>query len=354
MTVMLPPAPMLAASAPAPFDSEAYTFEVKWDGVRCLAVAENGSTRLFSRTGKEMTRQFPELAELHRAVAGDTTVLDGELCVLNGTVPDFHRVQRRLVLGTDIAVAQAAEKHPALYVVFDLLRIDGHDMTGQPLSTRRRALEDSWRGNDYAILSAAVPTRGKHLYAAAVAQGLEGIVAKRTDSPYVAGRRTDYWLKIRHELELDGVVGGYVPKGAADFKSLAIGLHTGKSSPIRSSAPPLVYVGHVGTGFSARLRGDIVRRLLPLRSDASPFIHSFDVSGDHKAGRPDNQPLTDTVWVRPELVCRLRYLQFTPAGRLRHPVFLGLRDDKLPSECTRPPTNRQAAENFPNREWTRP
>lgn len=325
-------APMLAAAAPEPFDSDDFLFEIKWDGIRCLASIVGGSTRLYSRNGRDITRLFPELVNLSTAMAGATAVLDGELCVLDGATPNFHHIQRRVVLSADISIERTALKHPALYIVFDLLHLDGTDLFHSPLANRRQLLETVWRGDDYAVLSTGVPGRGRDLYAAAVARGLEGIVAKRLDSPYVPGRRTGHWLKIRHHRELDGVIGGYTPKGTDDFASLAVGLYVDRHPDGKNwmwdepslnvpAGRPLVYIGNVGTGFAAALRRDLMRRLATLQVNVSPFAS------------PKHLP-KDTRWVHPQLVCRVRYLHFTPAGHLRQPTFLGLRVDKSPYECT--------------------
>lgn len=359
-------APMLASAEREPFDSADYVFEVKWDGIRCLCTIGGETIRLHSRTGRDITRLFPELERMTDAIAAREAVLDGELCVLDGTTPSFHLVQRRNVLSADAAIGRAAHEHPALYVVFDLLHLNGTNLIDLPLSERRLRLEHAWRGTDHAILSVAVPERGRDLYAASVAQGLEGIVAKRLDSPYVPGRRTRHWLKIRHQRELDGVIGGYIPRGQHDFASLAIGLHepsvvpsatpaadplaNGVRTPSLAGSSPvtlgLTYIGNVGTGFPAHVRRDLIARLAPLKTESSPFANP-GTGSEHApvespyarvpgvpAGPGDPRIPADTQWVQPKLVCRVRYLHFTPGGHLRHPTFLGLREDKHPYECT--------------------
>lgn len=314
---------MLATPVPAPFDSADYVFEVKWDGLRCLCRLVNGTVQLFSRTGREITPLFPELQDAARAVRASTAVLDGEICVLEGGVPSFHRVQRRRLLTTAAAIRRAATHHPAVYMVFDWLERDGRELLALPWRDRRAALEDAWIGEAaHAALSPTVPERGRDLYAASVARGLEGIVAKRLDGPYVPGRRTRHWLKVRREQELDCVIGGYRPRGALDLGSLALGLY--RSIPAGAGPPKLIYVGNVGTGFGAETRAELMERLLPLRTDRSPFA----------AAEPG--PPRGLQWVLPRLVVRVAYLELTPAGHLRHPVFRGLRNDKDPHACRFP------------------
>jgi len=308
---------MMATPVTAPFDSPSYGFEVKWDGIRCLCRLEGKYARLFSRNGREITSRFPELQDIGHAVTVRSAVLDVEICVFEGGVPSFHLVQRRNLLTSAAAIRRAAETQPAVFVVFDFLEQDHRPLLHVPWQDRRAALEAAWTGAaDHAVLSRVVLERGRDLYIACVERGLEGIVAKRLDSPYVPGKRTRYWLKVRREQELDCVIGGYLPRGALDFRSLALGLY-----------PPgererLIYVGSVGTGFPAPIRADLMRRLLPLRTADPPFT-----------GRAVRLP-SGVQWVLPRLVARVGYLELTPAGQLRHPVFRGLRDDKEPWECT--------------------
>lgn len=374
---------MLATAVDAPFDSPDYSFEVKWDGLRCLCAVSGGSVRLFSRNRRDITRSFPELNELHRAVAVYDGLFDGELCVFRDALPNFHAVQRRNLLGTDRAIMRAAVEEPALYIIFDVLRRDNEDTMPLPWLERRRRLEDMWRGADGAILSDPVRERGVALFNLSTEQGLEGVVAKRHDGPYIPGRRTRHWLKVRHVRELDCVIGGYVPRGSHhnDLASLALGLFESDperhledrrlhsddrrsyvneprrlEGPHRSNvqekrlqertpdlsaqderrredtdrrhedADRLVYVGNVGTGFSARTRRELLELLTSLRIDRPPF----DVN--HSSPPPPAM-----IPVAPRLVCRVAYSEFTPAGHLRHPTFRGLRDDQLPTDCTMPP-----------------
>lgn len=320
---------MLATSVDTPFDSPNYSFEVKWDGLRCLCLLATGRIRLFSRNRREITRLFPELQGIHRSFVITDGLFDGELCVFRDGVPDFHSVQRRNLLETDRAVMRAASEAPAVYVVFDMLRGAGEDTMPLPWSERRRRLEDSWRGADGAVLSEPVHERGRALFAAGAERGLEGIVAKRYDSPYVPGRRTRHWLKVRNEKEIDCVIVGYVRRGVADLASLALGLYRSEDTLGVAPVPKLVYVGNVGTGFTSETRRKLVKLLSTLHTDQLPFDW-----------RHPSSPLPPIIPVAPRLVCRVAYLAFTPAGHLRHAVFRGLRSDRSPIECALP-SNRQ-------------
>ncbi len=329
---MIPWRPMLATPAPTPFDSPHHVFEVKWDGIRSLCRVDDGAAHYFSRTGRDITAQFPELQDIAHALACRSAVLDGEICVLERGVPNFHLVQRRNILTTPIAIRRASGAHPAIYMVFDVLTLDEREVLPEPWRERRALLEAAWRGDTrFAALSRALAGRGRDLYLACIERGLEGVVAKDVNSPYVPGKRTRHWLKVRREREIDCVVGGYVPRGALDFRSLAVGLYRAgpratRRTAHKATAPDkLVYVGNVGTGFSEEVRGTLMRRLLPIRTAQSPFAAT-----GNRTVPPGIQ------WVLPRLVARVAYLELTPGGHLRHPVFRGLRDDQSPRDCLWP------------------
>lgn len=317
------PLPMLASAVDEAFDAPDYSFEVKWDGLRCLCAVDDGTVQLFSRNRRDMTRQFPELHDIHRAFSTAQALFDGELCVFSEQLPDFDTIRRRNVLDAERAIIRAATETPATYIVFDTLRLAGEDVMQLPWSERRRRLEAVWNEGPGAVLSDTVPERGRALFAAVTQQGLEGIIAKRHDAPYVAGRRTRHWLKVRNQAEIDCVVGGFVPRGSSDFASLALGLYVSGDGDA-ADTDRLVYVGNVGTGFPTHKRHQLMQRLVRLHTARPPF-------GPTVPSRPSMR------WVVPTLVCRVAYLQFTPAGHLRHATFRGIRDDKSPRACTWPP-----------------
>ncbi len=188
--------PMLASAADAAFDSPDYSFEVKWDGIRCLCLVEHGRSSLYSRHGREITDRFPELSGTARAFSVSKGLFDGELCVFNAGKPDFQAVQRRNALHKPGAVAVAAAETPAVFVVFDVLRLGAADTIRLRWIERRQRLQDAWRGGPGVVISDAVPLRDERCSRLRAKLGLEGIVAKHHGGPYVPGRRTRHWLKI--------------------------------------------------------------------------------------------------------------------------------------------------------------
>lgn len=289
--------PMLARIG-EPFDSPTHLFEIKWDGVRAMTYVEQGGHRLHGRRRRDLAGRYPELAFLSRLPDG--TVLDGELVVLraDGT-PDF-----RAMLGRENAtgdrVAAGARQRPAVYVVFDLLYADGVSLLAAPLHERRGRLERlvAAAGQARLLLSEGVVGAGKALFEAVRARGLEGIVGKRLDSPYLAGERTDAWQKMKLVQQIHCLVLGYEPDGERDFKSLIVA--TDVDGELRC-------VGKVGSGIGDAEREALRRVLFATRTDA-PLIDAG------MKGR----------WVAPGLYCTVNFLEWTASGSLRAPVFVGL------------------------------
>lgn len=312
----LPPffPPMMAGTAPAPFDSPDHWFELKWDGVRVLAFCEAGRTRLYSRTGREVTSLYPEAAGLHARLSVADAVVDGEIVALDGGIPSFQKIQRRLGLTRPGDVRRMAAEVPVSVVCFDLVVAGGEWIGALPLEERHRRLEDALAPGGPVTLSTPVLHAGVAFFHAAEERGLEGIVAKRLSSPYVPGRRTRDWLKVKTSKHLDCVVGGWSPGEGSrrgSFGSLLVGLHDAEGH--------LRYVGSVGTGFDERTLDALAAGLEALETSVCPF-----------AERP---PVPGARWVRPELVCVVEYREMTDARRLRAPSFKGLRTDKQPQEC---------------------
>ncbi len=309
-----PPEPMLAVLWDEPFDDEAWGFEPKWDGVRALAYC-NGGTRLMSRNRHDVTAAYPELDRLAAHVVATDAVVDGEIVAMDDGVPSFQRLQQRMHVREPAEVRRLAKRIPVVYVAFDLLYLDGRDLTGRPLRERRALLEEAVVPAGFLQVSPLVERDGVALYGGAAAQGLEGIVAKRLDSRYRVGKRSPAWRKVKATFDVDVVVAGWKPgegRRAGTVGSLVVGLH--------DDAGELVYVGNVGSGFDRESLPRVQARLDELSHDQSPF------------SRPDRS-LRTARWVRPELVARVEYRQVTDAGKLRAPVFQGLRDDKRPEDC---------------------
>ena len=295
---------MLAGTAPAPFGGDDWLFEIKWDGVRAIATVGERLT-LRSRNDTEMSGQFPELAELLALAPG--TVLDGEIVVMTGGKPDMQALLPRLQ-----ATLPRSGGAPVTYIVFDILERDGKDLTGLPLVERRKILKEAVREGPHVVVSEPVEGRGEEYYRAAVAQGLEGVMAKRKDSRYEPGLRSGAWLKIKAQKSCDCVIAGYTPgRGGRGpvFGALLLGLYEdGK----------LVPVGKVGTGFSDQLLAELMDRFASLVTDVPQL-----------AGIKEK-----AVWLEPVLVCELAYMEVTRDRKLRIPRFVRLRTDKAPSACT--------------------
>jgi bifunctional non-homologous end joining protein LigD len=295
---------MLAATAPGPFSGDDWLFEIKWDGVRAIAVVEK-TLSLRSRNDTELAGRFPELEELLALAPG--TVLDGEIVVMREGKPDMQALLPRLQGGMPGKGAA-----PVTYIVFDILARDGRDLTGLPLIQRQEQLREAVREGPHVVISTPVEGRGEDYFRAAAAQGLEGVMAKRKDSRYEPGIRSSAWLKIRVLKSCDCVIAGYTPgqggRGPA-FGALLLGLYEKGN---------LVPVGKVGTGFSDQLLDALMARFAPLVTE-TPQLPGI-------RGR--------VVWLDPVLVCEVGYMEVTRDRKLRIPRFLRLREDKQATDCT--------------------
>jgi len=306
--------PMLPSVAERPFSNPNWLFEPKLDGYRVIATLENGEVRLASRRGLDCSGEYPWLVEALRQQPYRDTIFDGEVVALDDQGhPSFQLLQNR-----------GGEPKPHLvYYAFDLLFRDGYDLRGVALEQRKALLGSSLFPvpGDRVRLVEAFPEHGTTVYTAALANGMEGVVAKRRDSRYDAGKRTDAWLKIKGTRSDEFVVGGYtVGSGsrAKTFGSLALGYY-------KPGATKLTYVGHAGSGFDERTLQALHPRLEALRTDESPF--DGEVPGFGRWRRPGKVE-GPSIWVRPDLVAQIKYAERTTEGILRAPVFLGLRDDK--------------------------
>jgi bifunctional non-homologous end joining protein LigD len=308
--------PMLARLGKLPRDEQRYGFEVKWDGVRALAYSDHGHWQLLGRNGSDFTPRYPELRELSRRLGSRRVVLDGEVVALGDDGrPSFERMQQRMHLASDSAVKRRMRDLPVTYIVFDVLYLDGNYTLPLKYEERRELLEalelegPSWRTPAYHRGG------GGALLEATRRMGVEGVVAKRLDSPYEPGRRSSGWVKVKNVHTQDAVIGGWTPGEGGRSKSLgalAVGVMDGER---------LVYSGKVGTGFTETTLNTLVRDLEPLRRDGSPFD-----------GR---QPPKGTIFVEPRLVAEVEYREWTTAGTLRAPSFKGMRYDKSPQDCIR-------------------
>jgi bifunctional non-homologous end joining protein LigD len=333
-------APMLAAPGTPPRTRLAeWAVEMKWDGVRALAVISGGGLRLVSRTGKDITATYPDVAGLGTAVAGSDAVLDGEIVAFAEGRPDFEALQPRMHVASPEAALRLAELVPVTYLAFDVLYHDGVALTARPYAERRRTLESILRnGRSWQCPPAFPGTDLDAVQAASVANGLEGVVAKRLNSVYEPGMRSADWLKLKNVLRQEVVVAGWKPgqgNRAGLIGSLIVGLYSGVSGDSGVSGVSgdsgdedgqrrLLYCGHVGTGFSDETLRMLTERLSALRRPDSPF----DEPVPPEYARP-------AIWVEPRLVVEVTFDRWTRAGRMRAPAYQGLRDDKDPADVVR-------------------
>ena len=306
----------LAETAPEAFSGPEWIFELKYDGYRVLAAREQGRPLLRSRNGNDLTPLFPELARVLRTLPYDGLVLDGELVVPDDQgKPEFQALQQRSQLRRSRDIEVAAVRRPAALYAFDLLAFEGFDLRGLPLQQRQRLLRPLVPRTGPLRLAEHVVEHGTAMFESVRQLGFEGVIAKRADSKYV-GRRTPLWLKIVVERTGDFVVCGFTaPRGnRTGFGALQLGAQANGS---------LVYAGRVGTGFDDR-------QLRELRAALDAMVQREPPC----RGAPAE---ADTHWVRPEWVVEVRFKEVTRDGLLRAPVFVRLRDDKSPHECTLPP-----------------
>jgi bifunctional non-homologous end joining protein LigD len=312
--------PMLATLTDHPFSSEDWLFEIKWDGYRSIAFIRDGDVEFVSRNQNEMTSLYPELHDLPKYVQGKQVVLDGEIVALDEKGrPSFSLMQQRAGIRSGVKRSRPDSSIPVLYYVFDLLYLDGYNLTRVDLEKRKEVLKEIIEPWQFLRYSEHFESEGERLYEAARQQGLEGIVAKRRRSCYEQ-KRSREWLKLKITQRQECVIGGYTdPRGSREhFGSLILGLYDDKGR--------LVHVGHAGSGFTVKTHVDMWKRLQNLETDKSPFF------GKVEATRTPH-------WIRPELVAEIKYNEWTHEGqsgavKMRAPVFEGLRMDKDPRECT--------------------
>ena len=304
--------PMLATLVDDPQVGDDWWFERKLDGIRLIAVRDGDRVRLWSRNGLDRSASYPELVEALAAQRYDRFVVDGEVVAFDGDQTSFSLLQQRS--GLRQASQALGRGVDVFYYVFDLLHLDGVDLEPFALSRRNALLTDAFVWADPLRLSAHTRGDAATLQHQACAEGWEGLIAKRDDSPYTAGR-SRAWLKLKCVKEQEVVIGGWTdPKGSRlGLGSLLVGYHEGGE---------LAFAGKVGTGFDDTALRSLLADLRPLERPTSPFDR----------GDP---PAAGAHWVEPRLVCQVGFSEWTTAGRLRHPRYLGRRDDKDPAEVVR-------------------
>ncbi len=306
--------PTLATLATGPFSDPEWVYEYKWDGVRALTYIDHEEVRILSRNQKEIGFRYPELQKIREWIDAEQAIVDGEIVALGDDgLPSFQALQSRIGLNDKGDIARTMLKHPIHYFVFDLVYYNGFDLTPSELVHRKALLKRILSRNDIVRFSEHVFGAGEELYARARKEHMEGIVAKHQASTYIQ-KRSRQWLKIKVVLSQEVVIGGYTkPRGSRKhFGSLIAGLY---------QSGLLYFVGHVGGGFTQDSLQRLYELMQPLRTDECPFV---------------KEPQTNekVQWIKPALVCEVKFTEWTDEERLRQPVFLGLRDDKDAIQCT--------------------
>jgi bifunctional non-homologous end joining protein LigD len=303
--------PMLATLVDEPFSDPEWIFETKWDGFRSICFVKNKKSRFVSRNQIDMTPQYPELAPVALQIDAREAILDGEIVALDKDGrPRFQLLQPRV--GRKSGIEALRGSGHIVYFVFDLLYVDGYDLMSCPLVERKAVLEQILKPANFVKLSEHIAGDGEQFFKQIEKFRLEGMIAKRASSPYVQKRTRD-WLKVKTIQRSEVVIGGYTePRGSrSHFGALVVGLYRGHD---------LHYVAHVGGGFNQRTLAEIYKLVQPLKTRASPFVDAPKT----------NEPVQ---WIRPKLVAEVKFSEWTADYRLRHPVFIGLREDKKPEDC---------------------
>jgi len=309
---------MLAKTGKA-FDDENYFFEPKWDGLRVIMFFHEGKIELQNRNLRDATGSYPELQKIRDRIGAKTAVLDGEVVVLREDgVPDFGRLQARFGVDDQKRVGVLAKTTPVTYVAFDLLHLNGQDVITRPLVERKKRLRSIVRESPYLLYGDHIETQGARFFKEATSRGFEGVIGKQSQSQYVPGLRTDYWIKTKKVETTDCVVIGFSQgEGTRDltFGSLILAAYDENGK--------LRHIGNVGGGFSNTALEDLRKKLSRI------VTKTATVEGSVESPSP-------VTWVKPRLVVEVAYMTVTADGRLRFPRFKRLRTDKGPMDCKLP------------------
>jgi DNA ligase D-like protein (predicted ligase) len=297
----------MTAKVSQPFDSPQFTYEIKWDGYRCLAFLDSVGTRLQSRKENSFNFLFPELLTLHQKVKTLGSVLDGELVAIRDGKPSFLQLQKRGLLRNEQRIKAAVMNIPVIYVVFDLLYLNGEPIYREPIETRRSALRDILVPDDQVIISDYIEEQGVKYYESIAKLGLEGVVAKKKGSKYSLGKCVDDWCKFKNRRTDNFIIYGY--KGKETIEELILGLYFNEK---------LIPVGSVS--FGLRERKAVKKELDAIQTEINPF-----------GGKSKKK--TGVVWLKPVVVCVVSYLEWTEANYIREPVFQHFNFEVSPEWC---------------------
>jgi bifunctional non-homologous end joining protein LigD len=311
-----PVRPMLATSADRLPENGDWSYEVKWDGYRAIAVKNHDTVKLASRNEKDLTREYPMVAAAVASLGRRAAVLDGEIVALdNRGRPTFQALHHRTTAGIHI-----------VYYAFDLLHLDGRDLFQEPLEKRRAELERVVAGSRV-LLSDALPGTPAAIQQAVRRLGLEGVVAKKQSSIYQPGKRTHAWVKVKFNRRQEFVVGGFKPN-ATNFDSLLVGYYDRKK---------LYFAGKVRAGFTPASRAEVFRRIAPDQTSRCPFVNLPSSTTSHWGEGITEEEMTRLRWLEPRHVVEVSFVEWTRDASLRHAQFVGLRDDKAPHDVRREP-----------------
>ncbi len=293
--------PMLATRANAVFSKPGWIYELKWDGYRMLANIHQGKVNIYSRNGISYNLKFQKICRSLQQIPHDA-ILDGEVVVVNQDgIPEFQKLQNY----------HEDTEGELRYYVFDLLFLNGHDITHLPLIERKSLIEGVIEGSEQVFYCDHLESMGNTFYDQAIAAGMEGIIAKKADSSYTPGIRTESWLKIRSTESQEVIICGYTLSGGQLFGSLILGVYKEEE---------LTYAGNCGSGFTDALQRELLETFQPFVREKSPFNKKVNLKG--------RKP----IWLEPELICEVKFSEWTSSGSMRHPVFKGMRQDKMPVE----------------------
>jgi len=293
----------------------AWLYEVKFDGYRALLLKDQNHIQLRSRNDNDLTATYPTIYAAALKLNARSALFDGEIVALDATGrPSFQALQHR----------SAHRDHAIVYYAFDLLHLDGRDLTRLPLEERRKQLPAVVKGSGI-LLSEPLPGTAEQVIHAVSGLGLEGVIAKRKDSRYDAGQRDGAWVKLKLDKQQEFVIGGYRP-GDSGVDALLVGYYEGKD---------LRFAAKVRAGLTLHLRREVVEVLNPLHGPKCPFIDLPHTRASRWGGGVTADQMEEMRWVKPKLVAQVRFVEWTNDGHLRHAAFLGLRNDKAPMDVHR-------------------
>jgi len=296
-----------------------WLYELKWDGYRALLIKDGSEVQLRSRNDKDLTAMYSAVVAAARRQKIDQLVLDGELVALDDTGrPSFQALQHR----------SSHPKHHIVFYAFDALYVNGKDLTGTPLEQRRAQLPALVSTDSVMRLSQDLPGTPATIVKAVREAGLEGVIAKRRDSTYQPGERSNDWVKLKLDRQQELVIGGFRSEGASGLDALLVGYYEGKE---------LRFAGKVRAGLVPHIRRELLGKLKPLQTDDCPFTNLPDESVGRWGGGITAEQMDEMHWTKPELVAQIRFVEWTAEHRLRHAAFVGVRTDKGAEDVRREP-----------------